>query len=187
MRLRGAVPEHQVVGEHGDFKTVAVESMIPVGHLGWAAVWLGAARGALSEISAMVRARGSDKLTDLTAARLARSRLDVELVGSYLAAVLDEVLAHRMEKTALSGTSTQIHLNNLKVASSELTFRAVDGLMRVAGLFVGYKRDSAIPLERIFRDLRSAGLNYGNDRLLTMNGALTLLDRDVTLVPGDLM
>jgi acyl-CoA dehydrogenase len=63
----------------------------------------------------------------------------------------------------------------------------VDGLLEVAGLFTGYKRDSAIPLERIFRDLRSASLNFANDRLLTMNGALTLLDRDVTLATPGLM
>lgn len=187
MRLRGAVPPHQVVGAPGDFRSVAVESMIPAGHLGWAAVWLGAARGVLSDVLRMVRAKGADSLADLTAARLARGRMDVEVVASYLAAVRDEVLAHRRDGTSLGGTPTQIHLNNLKLLASESTFRAVDNLMQVAGLFTGYKRDSGIPLERVFRDLRSASLNVGNDRLLTMNGALTLLDRDVTLTPGDVL
>jgi acyl-CoA dehydrogenase len=44
MRLSGQVPPHQIVGAPGDFRTVAVESMIPAGHLAWAACWLGAAR-----------------------------------------------------------------------------------------------------------------------------------------------
>lgn len=187
MRLRGTVPPHQVVGQPGDFRSVAVESMIPAGHLGWAAVWLGAARGVLSEVLRMVRAKGGDSLGDLTAVRLARSRMDVEIVAGYLGNVRDEVLAHRAAGTSLQGTATQIHLNNLKVIAAESTFRAVDNLMQVAGLFTGYKRDSAIPVERVFRDLRSASLNFSNDRLLTMNGALTLLDRDVTLLPNDVL
>jgi acyl-CoA dehydrogenase len=186
MRLRAALPAGQIIGEPGDFRTIAIECMIPAGHLAWSAIWLGAARGVLSEVLAMVRARGQERLTDLTAARLARARIDVELVASYLGTVRDEVLAHRRQNAPLTGTATQIHINNLKVIASELTFRAVDGLMEVAGLFSGYKRDSAIPVERVFRDLRSASLNYSNDRLLTMNGALTLLDREVTLATGGL-
>jgi acyl-CoA dehydrogenase len=186
-RLRGAVPPHHVIGDPGGFRTVAIESMIPAGHLAWAAVWLGAARRALCDVLTMVRSRGADRMSDLTATRLARARIDIELAAAYLGTVRDEVLAHRRDKDPLNGTSTQIHINNLKVIASELTFRAVDGLLEVAGLFAGYKRDSVIPLERIFRDLRSASLNYANDRLLTMNGALTLLDRDVTLATPGLM
>jgi acyl-CoA dehydrogenase len=186
-RLHGAVPAHQVIGEPGGFRTVAIESMIPAGHLAWSALWLGAARRALSEVLNMVRARGADRMSDLTRERLARARIDVELTAAYLGTVRDEVLAHRRDQKPLSSTPTQIHINNLKVIASELTFRAVNSLLEVAGLFTGYRRDSAIPLERIFRDLRSASLNYANDRLLTMNGSLTLLDRDVTLATSGLM
>jgi acyl-CoA dehydrogenase len=182
LRLDGYVPAYHVIGAPGDFKTVAVESMIPAGHLAWAGVWLGAARQALSDVLTMVRARGSEKQSELTAERLARARIDLELVGAYLGSVRDEVLSLRRRGASLMGTATQIHLNNLKVIAAELTFSAVDRLVQVAGLFAGYKRDSSIPLERVFRDLRSASLNFSNDRLLTMNGALTLLDRDVTLV-----
>lgn len=183
MRLSGAVPAYQVVGAPGEFKTVAVESMIPAGHLAWAGVWLGAARQALSDVLTMLRARGAERQSELTAERIARARIDVELVAAYLGAVRDEVLALRRGGTSLIGTATQIHLNNLKVIAAERTFSAVDRLVQIAGLFTGYKRDSAVPLERVFRDLRSASLNFSDDRLLTMNGALTLLDRDVTLVP----
>ncbi|MFE2846772.1 acyl-CoA dehydrogenase family protein [Streptomyces scopuliridis] len=187
LRLAGSVPAYQVIGNPGDFKTVAVESMIPAGHLAWSGVWLGAARSALSGVLAMVRSGGGSRTTELSAERIARARIDIELVAAYLGVVRDEVLGHRREKSPLSSTATQIHLNNLKVIASELTFRSVDRLLQVAGLFSGYKRDSPIPLERTFRDLRSASLNYSNDRLLTMNGALTLLDRDVTLLPKDVV
>ncbi|WP_018348393.1 acyl-CoA dehydrogenase family protein [Longispora albida] len=187
MRLSGSVAPHQVIGAPGEFKTIAVESMIPAGHLAWAAVWLGSARSALSGVLTMLRARGADRPSDLAAERIARARIDIELVASYLGSVRDEVLAHRRAGTSLAGTATQIHLNNLKVIASELTFSAADKLVQIAGLFGGYKRNSGLPLERVFRDLRSASLNFSNDRLLTMNGTLTLLDRDVTLTPVDLM
>ncbi|GAA0682432.1 acyl-CoA dehydrogenase family protein [Kitasatospora atroaurantiaca] len=187
MRLGGSVPAHQVIGEPGEFKRVAIESMIPAGHLAWSAIWLGTARGALSNVLTLVRSRGKARHSELMAERIARARIDIELVAAYLGVVRDEVLVRRRDKTSLSSTSTQIHLNNLKVVASEMTFRAVDRLLEVAGLFSGYKKDSVIQIERNFRDLRSASLNYSNDRLLTMNGALTLLDRTVTLLPESLI
>jgi acyl-CoA dehydrogenase len=57
----------------------------------------------------------------------------------------------------------------------------VDRLVQFAGLSRGYARNSPMPLERAFRDLRSASLNYSNDRLLTAIGSLQALDRPVRL------
>ncbi len=185
LKLSGVVPETQMVGKSGEFRTIAAESMAPVGHLAWAACWLGAARGALADMVGLIRSgdrpRGVDVQSELTAERLARVRMDLELVGAYLHRVRDEVLALRGVDATLSAPPTQIHLNTLKVAAAELTFRAVDRMVQIVGLSLGYRRDAAIPLERHLRDLRSASLNYANDRLLTATGALTLMDRAVRL------
>src|SRR5919201_807581 len=75
----------------------------------------------------------------------------------------------------------QLRLNALKIFSSERSFAVVDELIQLVGLRYGYIRSAPFPLERLFRDLRSASLNYANDRLLTANGALALLDREVAL------
>jgi acyl-CoA dehydrogenase len=185
MRLSGAVPAYQVIGEPGGFRAVAAESMIPAGHLAWAACWLGAARSALADLVALVRSpgrpRSMDPQSELTAERLARIRIDLELVGAYLHRVRDEVLAERAAGRSLDTSVLQIHLNTLKVVAAELTFSAVDRMVQLAGLSTGYLRSSPIPLERHLRDLRSASLNYANDRLLTATGLLTLLDRSVRL------
>lgn len=185
LRISGAVPAHQVVGEPGGFRTVAVESMAPVGHLAWAACWLGTARGAFADLVSWLRSdrrsRSIDLSSDLVAERLARIRMDLELVSGYLHRVTGEITALRAAGESLSGTDTQIHLNTLKVTSAELTFRAVDRMVGLAGLTAGYRRDSPLALERRFRDLRSASLNYADDRLLTSTGALTVLDRAVRL------
>ncbi|MFD0971279.1 acyl-CoA dehydrogenase family protein [Plantactinospora endophytica] len=185
LKLTGVVPRSQVVGEDGGFRTVALESMAPVGHLAWAACWLGAARSALGGLVGLLRSperpRSIDVRSELVAERLARIRMDLELVGGYLHRVTDEVGQLRAAGSSLAGTATQIHLNTLKVTAAELTFRSVDRMVQLAGLSVGYRRRSSVPLERHFRDLRSAALNYSNDRLLTATGALTLMDRSVQL------
>lgn len=185
LHLTGEVPACQVVGEPGGFRTIALDSMAPLGHLTWAACWLGAARGALGELVALVRSpdrpRGIDVRSDLVAERLGRSRMDLELVGAYLHRIRDEVVSLRRVRRPLDGPVPQIHLNTLKVTAAELTFSAVDRMVQLAGLTAGYRRDTHIPLERHFRDLRSASLNYSNDRLLTATGALTLMDREVRL------
>lgn len=185
MRLDASIPVHQLVGESGRFRAVAVDSMIPLGHLGWASCWLGAGRAALGAVVAASRSaarpRGLDPGSDLAAERLARARIDLELVGAYLHRIRDEIEDRRAQELSLDHPTVQIHLNTLKVAAAELTFSAVDRLVQLCGLGSGYLRGSTIPLERHFRDLRSASLNYANDRLLTAIGALTLLDRDVRL------
>ncbi|MCK1798977.1 acyl-CoA/acyl-ACP dehydrogenase [Streptomyces sp. XM4193] len=183
LRLSGAVPPDQVVGPSGGFREVALDSMVPVGHLAWSACWLGAAR---SSFSALVRWLGREQRERLSSSlvreRLGRIRLDLELVSGYLGGVRAEVEQVRARGSRPDAAEVQIHLNSLKAAASELTYRAVDRMVQLAGLTVGYSADSPVPLERTLRDLRSAALNYSNDRLWTANGALCLLDRGVKLL-----
>ncbi|MFB6875335.1 acyl-CoA dehydrogenase family protein [Streptomyces sp. NPDC056323] len=186
LRLTGHVPVDNMVGPPGRFRQAAADSMVPTGHLAWSACWLGAAQGAFSSLvrrlAGGARKGGSDISSPLVQERIARIRLDLELVSAYLAKVQEEVTGIRAEGGRLDGPVVRIHLNSLKLAASELTFRAADRMVQLAGLSVGYAHTSPLPLERVFRDLRSAALNYANDRLLTANGTLSLLDRNVTLV-----
>lgn len=75
----------------------------------------------------------------------------------------------------------QLLLNAVKVTASEQCYAAVDELVELAGLRHGYLRGSPLALERALRDLRSASLNYSNDRLHLADGALTLMDPEVRL------
>jgi len=186
LRLKGTVPSYSIVGERGAFSRVAVGAFIPLGHIGWAACWLGAARQALSELLTVFRSprrpSSIDLKSDLVAERLARIRIDLETVSAYLRQCVGEVSHRRAEGDDLTGSSVQIHLNTLKVLASELTYRAADQCVALAGLGLGYRTDSPVPLERHLRDLRSAALNYSNDRLLTATGTLCLADRAVGLI-----
>lgn len=186
LSISGEVPTSQLVGAPGSFRRIAIESMAPAGHIAWASCWLGGARGAMADFAELLRSpdrpKGVDVSSDLVRERLARIRIDLELVGAYLHRVIDEVLESRRRGASIDSPAVQIHLNTLKIAASELTYRSVDNLVQLAGLSLGYRTNSPLALERRLRDLRSASLNYSNDRLLTVTGALCLLDRNVTVI-----
>jgi acyl-CoA dehydrogenase len=181
LRINGRVAGCNLVGEAGAFRTVAVSTFAPVGHLGWTACWLGAARAALSCVLELMRSPAGrsqfDLSSDLLRTRLARIRLDLDTVAALLAQCLRDV------DTApdIEAVPVQLRINGLKVLAAERSFAVVDALTEITGLRHGYLRDAPLALERVFRDLRSASLNYANDRLLLANGALALIDRGVNL------
>jgi acyl-CoA dehydrogenase len=182
--LDGLVDEHAVLGAPGDFRSLAVRTFIPAGHIGWAACWLGAARAALAGVLHLLRSpqgrQQFDLSSELLRTRLARVRLDLDATAALLRQVVDDCQA--VDRGGDPETvGIQLRLNGLKVFASEHTFAAVDRLIQLVGLLHGYRRDSALPLERLFRDLRSASLNYANDRLLVANGLLAMTDREVRL------
>ncbi|MEV5716987.1 acyl-CoA dehydrogenase family protein [Amycolatopsis mediterranei] len=182
MRIEGAVPADQVVGEHGGFRDVAMRLFAPLAHIGWAACWLGAASGALSRLVYHLRGAAGrqsyDTSSELLLTRLGRVRGRLDVVHATMARVIDLVV----DGDDLSRPRCQLLLNTLKIEAAEQTFAAVHELIELAGLRLGYLKGSALWLERVFRDLRAASLNYGNDRLLLANGRLALLDPEVRLV-----
>jgi acyl-CoA dehydrogenase len=189
--LRASIGPGQLINGPGGFPPVAVATLIPVGHLAWSAVWLGAARGAFRYVVDILRnpkTRSGWVGSDLAAHNLARVRLQLDTLSAYLHTCLGEYEALNAQPSAdlqrYQDPAFQVHINNLKVLASETSFRVVDDLISVTGLRYGYTRSPGNPLERTFRDLRAAPLMYANDRLLTANGQLSLLDRTVRLA-GD--
>lgn len=181
MRLIGSVPTHHVIGPEGGFRGMVTELFGPVAHLGWAAAWLGTAAGALSRVLRMMRTpdgrRRFNTGSELMLTRLARIRADLDVVH----ALLRHTVAAIDTAGDVSATPVQLLINTLKVQAADRCFAAVHELVELGGLQHGYLRDSPLFLERALRDLRSASLNYGNDRLNLVNGALTLLDQEVRL------
>ncbi|MGW0331795.1 acyl-CoA dehydrogenase family protein [Streptomyces sp. NPDC003011] len=180
LHLRGTVPGHQVVGQHGRFRDIVTHTFGPLAHLGWSAAWLGTAEGALARTVGMLRSsrtRGGALLdSELLLTRLARVRHRLEAVDALLARTLDTVIHEDVTRPRV-----QLLVNGLKVTASEQCHAAVQELVDAVGLRHGYLRDSPVALERALRDLRSASLNFSNDRLLLADGKLTLLDAEVRL------
>ncbi|WIM99846.1 acyl-CoA dehydrogenase family protein [Actinoplanes oblitus] len=184
LRLTGTVPGHQLIGGPHGFREISLALFSPLAHLGWAACWLGAAAGALSRVAALVRSPAGrqriDHRSELLLTRLARARHRIDAVHALL-----RHAQHTVERGGdLSAAPVQMLLNGLKVTAAESCRQAVEELIDAVGLRHGYFKDSATYLERVLRDLRSAALNYHNDRLDLADGRLVLLDRSVTHVAG---
>ncbi|WP_052229625.1 acyl-CoA dehydrogenase family protein [Streptomyces sp. CT34] len=181
LALTGTIPAHQVIGEHGAFHQIAQSVFGPLAHIGWSAAWLGTACGALSRVLQLLRAPEGRKRFDLGSelllTRLSRARQRLDGVHVLLRRAQDLVA----REVDLSATSSQLLLNNLKIAAAEDCYAAVNDLVDAVGLRHGYLQDSPTRLEKALRDLRSAALNYSNDRLHLANGRLCLLDADVRL------
>jgi acyl-CoA dehydrogenase len=177
MRLVGDVPEEQRIGEPGGFRTIVATTFGPLAHVGWAAAWLGAAAGACSRVVSHLRREHVDPSSELQLTRLATTRARLDVVRALLAHTIS-VLEDCDDPAA---TPVQLLVNTLKVRAAEECFAAVDELVELVGLRHGYLPDSPLRLERTFRDLRSASLNYANARLLIANGSLALRDTEVRL------
>ena len=181
MRLTGQVPAHQVIGVPGGFRAIVTDTFGPLAHIGWSAAWLGTASGALSRVLRHIRGKDGRKQFDVTSelllSRIARVRGRLDLVHALLRHTVSVVDAC----TDLSEASVQLLVNSLKIHASEQCFAAADDLVELVGLRHGYLTNSPLWLERSLRDLRSASLNYANDRLVLANGTLALLDQQVRL------
>ncbi|MGA5821169.1 acyl-CoA dehydrogenase family protein [Kitasatospora sp. NPDC094028] len=180
MKLTGEIPGDQVIGEHGAFHRIAQSVFGPLAHLGWSAAWLGTAAGAMSRVVRLLRDPTARKRFDLGSelllTRLSRARQRLDTVHALLRRTQELV----ERQTDLSAPNSQLLLNALKITAAEECHAAVDDLVDAVGLRHGYLKDSPTGLEKALRDLRSAALNYGNDRLHLADGQLCLLDPDVT-------
>jgi acyl-CoA dehydrogenase len=191
MEFEGRVPAGQLIDPEGGFARVTMRTLAPIGHLGWAACWVGAARRALRQVVELLRA-GTLTRTDSAYHALARARARIDGAEALVLAALAE---HR-ERSAPTGEGPgrdgarldspafQILINNVKMTVSQETYDAVDALLGLAGLAWGYRRDGGTDLELLFRDLRAAPLMYGNDRLAGASGRLAVMDRAARSFPG---
>ncbi|WP_311137749.1 hypothetical protein [Streptomyces sp. I6] len=113
--------------------------------------------------------------SELLLTRLSRARQRLDTVHALLRRT-----QHLVEVEAdLSAPGSQLLLNSLKITAAEECHAAVNDLIDAVGLRHGYLKDSPTGLEKALRDLRSAALNYSNDRLHLADGQLCLLDPDV--------
>jgi acyl-CoA dehydrogenase len=179
LRLRGRLPRRQLIGRDGCFREISIATFAPLAHLGWSACWLGSASGALARTLTVLRqerrGRAGADGSELLAHRLSGVRQQLDTVYALLAHCC--TLVEREQD--LSRPRIQLMLNALKLSASEATHRAVEQLVEVVGMRHGYLRGSPTRLERVLRDLRSATLNFHNDRLHAVDGRLAFLDPGV--------
>jgi len=181
LTISGQVPRTQVLGLGGAGPDIVADTLVPMGHIAWASCWLGAARGLLVQMLQALRAdprRRRALASDLLAVKMGDVELKLDAAEVYLRRVVDD---YQRVRTSPQGTaelrSYEFHrrLNGLKVLAASTAFAAVDALLEDAGFRGGYLQSAPLPVERVFRDLRSASLMVPNERLLLLNGRTLLM------------
>lgn len=186
MGLRGSCSEAFDIHAHGQmpqvidtpFNDIASQTMLPVSHLLWAAVWLGISGEAVTRARACLRAqaRRTPGTPPPGAGRLAHAVGLVRMVQARVQMVLTRYEATRANPQSAGAWSTDADLNALKHTGSQMCLQAVEEALRICGM-AGYRNDGPYSLSRHLRDMWSAPLMIGNDRIAANTGALLLAER----------
>ncbi|MBX3707309.1 MAG: acyl-CoA/acyl-ACP dehydrogenase [Pseudomonadales bacterium] len=162
------------------FSSIAANSMVPVSHILWSALWLGIATDAVDRARRLMqqKARKDPNATRGTAARIA-------LLDARLQSMRAEQESVARDYAALVGSGTLIdsmnvgfglRQNNLKLNASRLVKEIVMDAMEACGI-AAYRQDSAFSLGRHMRDALSACVMISNDRILEYNATMQLIHR----------
>jgi len=148
------------------YDAIHAETMVPVAHLTWSAVWTGIAAGAVGRAQRFVRnaARRAGQ-NPPGAAHLARAAMSLRSLRGSVAAALHRYEQAASEPGALGTVDFQTSMNLLKVNSSEVAIATVLSAMQACGLS-GYRNEGEFSICRSLRDVLSSSIMINNDRIL---------------------
>jgi acyl-CoA dehydrogenase len=164
-RLRAQGGADQILAE--PYERIHAQTMTPLAHLFWSAVWSGIAADATERARAFLRkaARAAQGRPPPGAAHLIRARLSLETLRGAVQAAARRFERRAADPQALSGLDMQATMTLLKVEASELALAIVMSATRACGL-AGYRNDGEFPMGRHVRDILSAPIMINNDRIL---------------------
>lgn len=175
-RLNALVAADRVIPE--PYEKISTETMLPVCHVLWSAVWLGMARALVETSRQYVRGAarrsigtvppGATKLVDLIA--------ELERFESLVGGMVRRTDELADDRDALGGIGYQVSINNLKVTASELVAQIAIAALGITGIS-GYRNDGKHSVARIFRDAQGAALMVHNDRIIANTARLILVQK----------
>jgi acyl-CoA dehydrogenase len=168
------------------FSEIADQTMLPISHTLWAAVWTGIATDAVNRAKAFFRAQARAKPGSVPPAgmRLAQATGLLQMMQARLAVALDAArTAHNAKHganqadlplSALLGFASD--MNTLKTSISTTALQVVQEVLMICGM-AGYKNGTEYSVGRHLRDLYSAPLMINNDRIAQNTASLLLAQR----------
>ncbi len=161
------------------FADVSAQTMLPVSHLLWSALWLGIATDAVTRARAYVRSEAKKTPGGVPDGgwRLAEAASLLQLMKSNVVVSLRQYEAVVGSEDKLTALPFAVAMNNLKTGSSQLAVQVIHQAMLVCGL-AGYRNDTAFSLGRHLRDAHSAALMVNNDRVLARTAQLLVALRE---------
>lgn len=174
-------PAEQIVP--GSFADASSATMVPFSHLLWAAVWLGIATDAVGRAAATVRAaaRRTPGAVPPAAARLAHLAGALQTLRALVhgeAAGFEALLQRDGGAGTLSTIGFALRMNHLKITASTAAVDLAQQALLVCGIH-GYRNDGGSSVGRHLRDLLSAPLMIGNDRIQAQSASLLLVHKDL--------
>ncbi|SEI40840.1 acyl-CoA dehydrogenase family protein [Paraburkholderia diazotrophica] len=168
------------------FAIIADQTMLPVSHTLWAAVWTGIAADAVNRAKAFFRAqtRGKPGFVPPSGVRLAQAVGLLQMMQARLSVALDAARAAHQAKlgacqadaplSAMLGFASD--MNTLKTSISTTALQVVQEVLLICGM-AGYKNGTEYSVGRHLRDLHSAPLMINNDRIAMNTASLLLAQR----------
>jgi acyl-CoA dehydrogenase len=165
------------------YHKIHAETVMPVAHLMWSAVWAGAAASAVERARTFIRAsaRKSGGQLPPGAAHLTRAVASLSTLLGLIGSSLQRFEALPAGDRQLQALDFQTTMNLLKVNASELAIAIVVSALQACGLS-GYRNDGEFSVSRQLRDVQSSSIMINNDRILANVANAALLVE----VPGSL-
>ena len=175
-RFKASAPLEQILPR--PFADIAAESMIAASHILWSSVWAGIAADAMAKAQAFViaEAKKSPGAPPANAAKLAEAYARFRTIEASIADALARWASMRAAPERAATVSFSLAMNALKVSVSTCALQVVEDALMICGL-QGYKNGGPYSLGRHLRDIHSARLMIGNDRIQAHTGQMLLIQR----------
>jgi acyl-CoA dehydrogenase len=172
--LRGTGKIAQVLPD--SYQKIQAQTMMPIAHLTWSAVWAGLAANAVERARQYVRraTRHSNGQPPPGAAHLTRANMSLRALKGIIASALRRFEAISIEEDQLESLDFQNAMNLLKVNTSEMAISIVMSTLQACGLS-GYRNDGEFSVSRQLRDILSSSIMINNDRILANTAIASLL------------
>lgn len=173
-KLTGVGETGQVVPDA--YEKIQSQTMMPVAHLTWSAVWTGLAASAVERARRCVRAAVRNGTGQLApgAPHLTRATMSLRALRGIVSSALRKFEAAATTETELDSLEFQTAMNLLKVNASEMATATVMSAMQACGLS-GYRNDGEFSVSRHVRDVLSASIMINNERILANAATPSLL------------
>jgi acyl-CoA dehydrogenase len=173
-KLTGTGEAGQVVPD--PYEKIQSQTMMPVAHLTWAAVWSGLAASSVERARRCVRSavRKATGQPAPGAPHLTRATMSLRSLRGTVASALQRFEAASAAPSGLDSLEFQTAMNLLKVNASEMATATVMSSMQACGLS-GYRNDGEFSVSRHLRDVLSASVMINNERILANAATPSLL------------
>ncbi len=158
------------------YEKIHQQTMVPLAHLTWAAVWTGTAAGAAERAQNFLRhaARQANGQLPPGAPHFMKATSALRTLRGMLASAVRSYEAAAQDERVLASLDFQTMINLTKVEASELSVAIVLSAFRACGLS-GYRNDGEFSVGRSLRDVLSSPIMINNDRILANVAGAALL------------